>query len=67
MSKLPILKGQVTEVENARNTFNDFPVKALNQQTATIFFTKSIKLHAPCTHDTLSIYCVEIIHLAKVL
>ncbi len=42
MSKLPILKGQVTEVENARNTFNDFPVKALNQQTATIFSLKAL-------------------------
>ncbi len=42
MSKLPILKGQVTEVENAKNTFNDFPIKALNQQTAVILTLKAL-------------------------
>jgi hypothetical protein len=42
MSKLPILKGQVTEVENAENTFNDFPVKALNQQNAAILTLKAL-------------------------
>jgi hypothetical protein len=42
MSKLPILKRHVTEVERDTDTFNVFPVKALNQQTAAIFTLKAL-------------------------
>ncbi len=42
MSKLPILKGHVTEVENDTDTFNDFPVIALNQQTAAYLILKAL-------------------------
>ncbi len=41
MSKLSVLKEKVTEAESTRNTFNDFPVKALNQQTAASFTLKA--------------------------
>ncbi len=42
MPKLPILKRQVTEVESDTNTFNDFPVKALNQQKTAYFILKAL-------------------------
>ena len=42
MSKLPILKGHVTEIESDTDTFNVFPVKALNQHTAAIFTLKAL-------------------------
>jgi hypothetical protein len=42
MSKLSVLKGKVTETADIRNTFNDFPVKALNQQTAASFTLKAL-------------------------
>jgi hypothetical protein len=42
MSKLPILKRLVSEVESAPDTFNVFPVKALNQHTAAIFTLKAL-------------------------
>jgi hypothetical protein len=42
MSKLPILKRLVSEVESTPNTFNVFPVKALNQHTAVIFTLKAL-------------------------
>jgi hypothetical protein len=41
MSKLHILKGHVTEIES-EDTFNDFPVKALNQQNAPYFILKAL-------------------------
>ncbi len=42
MSKLPILKRLVSEVESTPDTFNVFPVKALNQHTAAIFTLKAL-------------------------
>jgi hypothetical protein len=42
MSKLPILKRHVTEVESDTDTFNVSPVKALNQHTAAIFTLKAL-------------------------
>jgi hypothetical protein len=42
MSKLPILKQKVDGSECIRDTFNDFPVTALNQQTAAIFTFKAL-------------------------
>ena len=42
MSKLPILKRLVSEVESIPDTFNVFPVKALNQHTAAIFTLKAL-------------------------
>ncbi len=42
MSKLPILKRLVSEVESATDTFNVFPVKALNHHTAAIFTLKAL-------------------------
>jgi hypothetical protein len=42
MSKLHILRRHVSEVENATDTFNVFPVKALNQHTAAIFTLKTL-------------------------
>ena len=42
MSELPIFKRLVPEVENTPDTFNVFPVKALNQHTATIFTLKAL-------------------------
>ncbi len=42
MSKLPILKRHVTEFESDTDTFNIFPVKALNQQSAAIFALKAL-------------------------
>jgi hypothetical protein len=42
MSKLPILRGHVTEIESDTDTFNVFPVKALNQHTAAIFTLKAL-------------------------
>jgi hypothetical protein len=42
MPKLPILKSHATEVESNADTFNEFPAKALNQQTAVIFTLKAL-------------------------
>ncbi len=42
MSKLPILKRYVTEVESETDKFNVFPVKALNQHTAAMFTLKAL-------------------------
>jgi hypothetical protein len=42
MLKLPILRGHVTEVEKDTDTFNVFPVTALNQQTAAYFILKAL-------------------------
>jgi hypothetical protein len=42
MSRLPLLKEMVTEVESTKDTFNDFPVKALNQQTVTLYTLKAL-------------------------
>ncbi len=44
MSKLPILKKLVSEVESSPDTFNVFffPVKALNQYTTVIFILKAL-------------------------
>jgi hypothetical protein len=41
MPILSILKSHVTEFESDTDTFNVFPVKALNQQTAAIFTLKA--------------------------
>jgi hypothetical protein len=43
MLKLPILKRHVTKVESDTDTFNVFPVKALNQHTAAIFTLKALR------------------------
>ncbi len=37
-----MLKGHVTEVETDTDTFNVFPIKALNQETAAIFTLKAL-------------------------
>jgi hypothetical protein len=42
MSKLPIFNRFVSEVESTPDTFNVFPVKALNQHTAAIFILKAL-------------------------
>ncbi len=42
MSKLHILNRQITEVESDTNTFNDFPVKTLNQQKTAYFILKAL-------------------------
>jgi hypothetical protein len=42
MSELPIFKRLVPEVESTPDTFNVFPVKALNQHTAAIFTLKAL-------------------------
>jgi hypothetical protein len=42
MLKLPILKRHVTEIGSDTDTFNVFPVKALNQHTAAIFTLKAL-------------------------
>jgi hypothetical protein len=42
MSKLPILERLVSEVESIPDTFNAFPVTALNQHTAAIFTLKTL-------------------------
>ncbi len=42
MSKLPILKGHVTETERDTDTSNVFTVKALDQHTAAIFTLKAL-------------------------
>jgi hypothetical protein len=42
MLKLPILRGHVPEVEKNTDTFNVFPVKALNHQTAAISTLKAL-------------------------
>jgi hypothetical protein len=42
MSKLPTLKGHVTEVESNTDTFNVLLVKALNQETVAFFTLKAL-------------------------
>ena len=42
MSKLPIFNRFVSEVESTPDTFNVFPVKALNQNTTVIFTLKAL-------------------------
>jgi hypothetical protein len=42
MLKLPMLKRHVTEIDSNTDTFNVFPVKALNQHTAAIFTLKAL-------------------------
>ncbi len=42
MAKLPIFKRLASEVESTPDTFNVFPVKALNQHTAAIFTLKAL-------------------------
>ncbi len=42
MANLPILKEKVDETECISDTFNNFPVKALNQQTAAYFILKAL-------------------------
>jgi hypothetical protein len=42
MANLPILKAKVDEAKCVSDTFNDFPVKALNQQTIAFFTLKAL-------------------------
>jgi hypothetical protein len=76
MPKLPILKNHATEFDSDTNTFNVFPVKALNQQTAALFTLKALScllialmtIYLYYIMYYLSIlYYVEILHLAKLL
>jgi hypothetical protein len=42
MSEFSILKEKVTEAESVSNTFYDFTVKALNQQTVAYYILKAL-------------------------